>query len=370
MFRGRSKRHGRGRGGYGSVSKVPPKGLFSDGIWQCNCDPRLPAQHFQTKNGGKNHGRWFYTCQKAQPKRCDFFLWDDEAKSREAAVVLNNSRTELLPSPQTPQKPSPYGLATPQTSTRFMPASPKITTPYTPSKTSHDVPPSYKRGDATQSSTTQGSDSEDEFYDWPASDDEEMSKVADQASSGHSMPPPETPRKAVKTDMLSTPGKRTYSDMVSESGVKARTPWPKPYIEATEDDVFTTPATGVPSRGLFVATSLHSPAETPTPIRYKDIPPTQDSELASELLNILQNHHVSIPPEVQNSVNNICNKHVLYTRGIMRGRDISRAMVKTKDERIAELQGEIEGLKAERETNRAVIRHLRRDMAARKEAGR
>ena len=247
-----------------------------------------------------------------------------------------------------------------------MPASPEITTPYTPSKTSHNVPLSYKRGDATQASTTQGSDSEDEFYDWPASDDEEMSKVADQASSGHSIPPPETPRKAVKIDMLSTPGKRTYNDMVSESGVIERPPWPKPSMEATGDDVFTTPATGAPGRGLFVATSLPSPAETPTPIRYKDISPTQDSELASELLNVLQNHHVSIPPEVQISVKNICNKHVLYTRGIMRGRDISRAMVKTKDERIAELQGEIEGLKAERETNRAVIRHLRRDMAARK----
>lgn len=59
MFRGRSKGgRGRGHAGYGSVSKIPLKGLFSDGIWQCDCDPRLPAQHFQTKNGGKNHGRW------------------------------------------------------------------------------------------------------------------------------------------------------------------------------------------------------------------------------------------------------------------------------------------------------------------------
>ena len=58
MFKGRSKGRGRGRGDYRPVSKAPLKGLFSDGIWQCNCDPRLPAQHFQTKNGGKNHGRW------------------------------------------------------------------------------------------------------------------------------------------------------------------------------------------------------------------------------------------------------------------------------------------------------------------------
>lgn len=370
MFRGRSKGRGRGGGDYGSVSKFPLKGLFSDGAWRCNCDPRLPAQHFQTKNGGKNHGRWFYTCQKAQPKRCDFFLWDDEAKGREAAAVLNNSRAEPLPSPQSPQKPSPYGLATRQTSTRFRQASPDAMTCYTPSKPFHNGPSSSNRGNGTQATATQGSDSEEEFYDWPASDDEDLSKVADQASSGHSMPPPETPRKAVKTDMLSTPGKRRYDEMASESGVTGRSPWPTPSTGAPGDDVFTTPVTGAPVEGLFANTTLPSPADTPTPIRYKDIPPTQESELASEMLNILQNNHVTIPPEARDAVKNICNKHVLYTRGIMRGRDVSRAMVKTKDERMAELQGEIEGLKAERETNRAVIRHLRRDMAARKEAGR
>ena len=49
----------------------------------------------------------------------------------------------------------------------------------------------------------------------------------------------------------------------------------------------------------------------------------------------------------------------------MKGRDVSRASVKARDERIAETQGEIEGLKAEREVDRNVIRHLKRDMAAR-----
>lgn len=53
MFGGRSK----GRR-HGHVDKVSPRGLFDDGIWKCNCDPRLPADRFQTKNGGKNHGRW------------------------------------------------------------------------------------------------------------------------------------------------------------------------------------------------------------------------------------------------------------------------------------------------------------------------
>lgn len=56
MFRGRAK--GRAGTGNDSVQKVPLKGLFSDGIWKCNCDPRMTAQRLQTKNGGNNHGRW------------------------------------------------------------------------------------------------------------------------------------------------------------------------------------------------------------------------------------------------------------------------------------------------------------------------
>jgi len=33
-------------------------GAFVNGVWHCDCEPRLPAEKFQTKNGGKNHGRW------------------------------------------------------------------------------------------------------------------------------------------------------------------------------------------------------------------------------------------------------------------------------------------------------------------------
>merc|ERR1711915_155335 len=91
MFRGRGRGRGQGttssRGGRGG-------GVFADGIWQCNCTPRLPAEHFKVKKEGKNQGRWFYTCQQQQEKRCDFFLWDEDAKPREEAAVLSGKRTE------------------------------------------------------------------------------------------------------------------------------------------------------------------------------------------------------------------------------------------------------------------------------------
>src|SRR5882757_9592918 len=38
--------------------RTSKRGVFIEGVWHCDCEPRLPADKFQTKNGGKNHGRW------------------------------------------------------------------------------------------------------------------------------------------------------------------------------------------------------------------------------------------------------------------------------------------------------------------------
>ena len=73
--------------------------------------------------------------------------------------------------------------------------------------------------------------------------------------------------------------------------------------------------------------------------------------------------HVDLDMEAITVIKAICNRQMLKMQGIAKGRDISRQVIKTKEAKIAELQGKIAGLEAERETNRAVIRHLRRDMA-------
>ena len=100
QYRGRGgggRARGRGRGG----SSTQLKGLFADNIWHCDCQPRLPAEHFKVKKEGKNQGRWFYTCQNrskgpgGEPKGgCDFFLWDEDAKLREEAAVIGNGSRE------------------------------------------------------------------------------------------------------------------------------------------------------------------------------------------------------------------------------------------------------------------------------------
>ncbi|KAL8647519.1 MAG: hypothetical protein Q9210_005509 [Variospora velana] len=290
------------------------------------------------------------------PKRCDFFLWDDAAKLREAAAVLSNSRTEPVPPPQTPTKPThvstSYGLQTPVTDTARRRRSPEPNTPYTPSK----PPTAPQKSNDTQETSTTPAMSDEEFYDWPASDDEDALRVADQASLMDGMPPPETPRKAARTNNLTTPGKRTFSQM--EHG--AASPWPT--SSDTDGEVFVTPSTGLNRNSLLPDQALSSPSDTPTPRRFEDmLQASQDSQLASEVLNILREAKVAINPDVKAELKSVCDRHALSTRGILKGRDISRVMVNTKNAKVSELQETIGALRAERETDRAVIRHLRRD---------
>ena len=229
-------------------------------------------------------------------------------------------------------------------------------TPYTPSKPPRSTAVSApKPASASQASTQE--DSEEEFYEWPPSDDEEISQAADKASFRPSMPPPMTPRKAVKTEALSTPGKRTFREM-DNGDVGA---WPTPNSASKAEDVFTTPATHSNGKTLFSATHGQ---DTPTPARFRDISGANgaESSLAADVLAILRAAKISLPLKVQNDLKDVCNKQNMFTQGVLRGRDVSRSLVAKRDEKIVELQSSIEALQSERETSRAVIRHLRSEL--------
>lgn len=287
-------------------------------------------------------------------------------------MLLNNSRSEPPATPQTPSKPiASTGYLTPQTGTRARQQSPEVKTSYTPLESSAPVRASALELTAATvvQSTTQSStqdDSEEEFYDWPPTDDEELSKAVDSASSQTAMPPPETPRKAVKTDILSTPGKRRFEEMSSIDPAAL----PTPISAKAEDDVFATPAMN--GKGLNLFSTDTTPQDSPTPVRFKYVPATcgSDFSLANDILTTLSNANISLPSSVRHDIRNICYKQIMYTHGIIRGRDVSRSLVAKKDEKIVELQGSIEALQAERETSRAVIRHLRKELGNIKPNGR
>ena len=226
-----------------------------------------------------------------------------------------------------------------------------LRTPY--DRTSPDNAP-YTTSNASSGPRTdlQASTQGEEFFDWPNSDDNELSKAADLVTK---MPPPQTPQKAAKTDMLSTPGKRRFDEIDETSA------WPTPST-CNGDDVFMTPSTDSKGGNLFSATGLISPATTPTPTHFKDVHCGQGSELERDVLRALQENGIGLSEDARGAIGVICKKQELFTKGVIKGRDISRSLIKQKEYKIAELQGDIAALHAERETNRAVIRHLRRDM--------
>ena len=311
-----------------------------------------------------------YTCQKSQLTGCGFFLWDDEAKFRSTTAVLSNSRSEPRPMPHSPQSPQ-----SPQTPTK--PHTPRVLT--TPSKIlgtengfqvalgdSASDSPSKETG-ISQSlanstlSSDQLSDDDDEFYDWPASEGEDLSKAAE-STLKNPMPPPETPRKAIKLDPFSTPGKRRYDEMIQEE----IPPWPTPSTSTKDDDIFTTPPKISRGTSLFAQSGLLSPMNSPTPQRFRDLS-GQEPELTQEILQALQSYQIVISPEVQSTIKSIGSKHSLFTHGVIKGRDVSRSLLRKKNEQILELEGKLAALQQEREVDKAAIRQLTEKVEMRSE---
>lgn len=283
--------------------------------------------------------------------------------------MFRNASSDPQSSPHTPVKNHSTLVTPPATIERKDSAvgSHRIPSPSTPSKSSGSFQPLVVQNTQSSNSTIKGTAAEEddneseEFYDWPSSDDEELSKAATNLPSSL-MPPPPTPRKAMKIDTFSTPGKRSNDNETNSLPIpKLKFSAPNNAIE--EDDVFTTPNTTMPRTvGLFSNFSnLPSPAETPTPRRFRDIP-GQDSDLAIQILQLFERKKLPLNSEVKDEVRAIANKHNMYTRGVVNGRDISRAMIKKKSEEIAELQGTIAGFEAEREVQYSLIRKLRQEL--------
>lgn len=392
--RGGSNNRGRGGASRGAPRSTQPRGVFADGIWHCDCKPRLPAEHFKVKKESKNQGRWFYTCQQTESNRCGFFLWDEDAKIREEGAVLNNSRTE----PQVRRVSAQYGwdagrsrdgraeLGVRGGGGMFSNMNPggeslSSTTMMGDDSSTEDegsLPPPYstQRRDAglkrTAGAAGLAEDDEDETFDWPLTGQEEneLAKAAEAAA------PPETPHKAQKTGVYATPATTTEK--------KRRLPWLEDFAGAPvtpqtlpapvrQQDYFATPSKP-PAKTLPTISEQDGPktphfapptpataAKSPSPpSRHKDAlsnPADSSSTLTSEALAALSS--VNLPPDALSNLRSILSRHDLKTQGVSRGRDISRLALKARDAKVAELQAKIQSLEAEREVDKSVIRTLR-----------
>lgn len=180
---------------------------------------------------------------------------------------------------------------------------------------------------------------------------------------------PETPRKAIKTSAVATPGsKRKWEDA---NGGKNALPTPS---TRGGGDIFTTTPTSMGKaklkggiRDASELSGMRSPAETPTPRRFRDatsgIDPRKEEnyDITDSVLDILKDS--KLEEEIQDSLKTLLNRHALKISGIAKGRDITRVALKAKETKIAELQQRITQLETEREMDKIVIRHFKKDMA-------
>jgi hypothetical protein len=197
---------------------------------------------------------------------------------------------------------------------------------------------------------------EDEFGEWPLELEEEKRIV--QAV--------ETPRKMGGGEFV-TPGKRKWEEETLATPITGKR------VER-DGDIFTTPSKKFKQDSYETPhSSLRTPSATPTPsTRYlsHDLDlnpdstpkPQQTYDITSEIFSLL--HAQKIEEEIEEKLKEVLSKHALRISGIVRGRDVSRAAIKKKDERIAELEGVIGRLEREREVDRVVIGHLKGDVRA------
>lgn len=380
-----SSSRGRGGAARGGPKSTVAKGVFSNGIWHCNCTPRLPAEHFKVKKEGKNQGRWFYTCQNQQAQRCDFFLWDEDAKLREEGAVLNNSRTEpsVRPTPGVQDGwdagrsrggaggmfsgANPFSVATGSKRQREEDESTEEGSPPPPCSTQHNTrnPPDNRLN---------GADEEDELLEWPLTGQEEQDLV-NAADSAAALP--ETPRKVAKTGVYATPSttieKKRIIPWLQTPQVEATAPTTPNTSKRRSEDEPASPSKP-PTKCLPPIPEQLNP-KTPSlqakdsdlqikspspPTRHKDAlanPADSSSSLTSEALATLRD--LNIPQDVLSSLRGVLSKHDLKNQGVVKGRDISRVALKAKEAKIVELQARIASLEAEREVDRGIIKGLR-----------
>lgn len=370
------------------------RGLFVEGIWHCDCEPRMPAEKFRVKNGGQNHGRWFYTCQKSQPKRCPFFLWSDDAKVREEAAVLNNSRNEpgvatgagVGADSETEHDRAPKdwipeeAINAPKTPRTPMRQS-KITQPITPISNTKSLkrtpsPPQSARSN-TLSPRSPSKGNNDELFDWSSSADEELVEVAHNLESNNPYRnDAESPRKSVKIAKEDSPNKRKHSgtmdriDGDSLFGSELGSTW-----LLTANETPTTPTKNNDSSNIILTpgtTPVH-PIRQPQPHTHPPTTsrqphafhPSEDdpSPLALEALHILSPLQPTLPQTITQPLITLLNRHDLRAQGILKGREIARTAIQAKEKKITELQARIASLEAERETSRTVIMCLKSDIA-------
>lgn len=103
---------------------------------------------------------------------------------------------------------------------------------------------------------------------------------------------------------------------------------------------------------------------TPTPSKYSDVLYADSkydmTDLSKSLLDALDKHSVVLPSHAQREMVSLLNQHDLRTKGISKGRDMARMLLKKRDDEIVKLKERISNLEAQKELDRSLIEGMKR----------
>ncbi|OIW35215.1 hypothetical protein CONLIGDRAFT_46261 [Coniochaeta ligniaria NRRL 30616] len=383
-----------GRSAPGSSSSREPRrtGLFENGQWFCDCEPRLPAVHLQTRKKGRNNGRWFYTCQKRDRKQqCGFFVFEDVAQEREKQYLFSGGREREAAAIQTyigseePPLPALYasrqlgpadgrGFSLPSVSTGdemdFMSAADEE------SQKRWGGEREIKEEDGEGGGVEEGRPSakrkrglfvddseEDEFGgsvggDLNSDEEREMVALAESATQSQSQR-----RESQQTGQFTTPSAQRTHDVLNglPTPNTGATVSRNSLLIATEQREFGAkrqkmdlPATPLQMRAGSSNSSSSARQQSQASVSGVG---ADDYPITEEIMALLGGVP-TLDDDVAGSVRRKLNNYALRMKGVERGRDMVRSVMQERDARIAELQARVAQLEKERGADRERIKTL------------
>ncbi|KAI1307766.1 hypothetical protein F5Y03DRAFT_115535 [Xylaria venustula] len=385
-----------------------PNGLFRQGVWLCNCQPRLRATVRHVTRNTKNKGKRFYCCptDKNEGNRCDMFLLVEDAQRREREHLMSNGRSEKRKDKKQTTLPERF---TPRTArTEQQPATGTARSPGREVVNLDDA--------STASSTSSPSPESADIYDTTSSeeDEDEEDTPTNHATSSTGSKSLQPSAMARTTTTSKTGSKRPSDDEdllddLSASGaeemVAATERSTKTAIRSGKqrEEAYMTPTTtrttdiqhGMPTpltAGQTVKklqfdlpvsqpTSSDNHSRNPSPKRQRlnetegarlfgtdktiSSPPSHQSrsesptpgqDLTGEVMSLLQDEDISFA--TRNAVRKTLQRYVSQAKGYERGRDVSRKAVKDAEDRNAQLQARIDDLEQARQGVRGKLMDL------------
>lgn len=280
-----------------------------------NCKPRRRAVTRQVKKADSpNKGKFFLTCG-ATSRRCDMFLWQDEAILRQTG--LNGQQ-------QQPQTAPPVLDARPQTPTGNGPSSSSSSSGLSLTQRSlaaYGISPSKRK--------RRESDDDDVFGldDWNSDEERQLADLTDRSAE-------KAKRQSTNIQDTPTAQRSTVVDGLATPRSPTRNLFSKPKTPASAS----TPSTGtVTSKTVSFEESLLNSSAPGSATQTKD--DDDGAELAEQITRLLREKNVD--SSTIQSVQGLLATSARKTKGLSRGRDAARAALQDKNAEIAKLKQRI-----------------------------